>query len=73
MVGLLEVDGFRVVQGGAYAVLAEMGEEGVACAETERAKRCAVPADAPARKGKRAYVLSLAGQSPSTWADYARR
>ena len=49
-----------------------VGEEGVACAETERAKRCAVPADAPARKGKRAYVLSLAGQSPSTWADYAR-
>ena len=42
------------------------------CAETKRAQRCAVAPDAAPRKGKRAYVLSLAGQSPQSWQDHLR-
>ena len=55
------------------AAIAASGEkEDVPCADTARARRCRVAADAPERKGKYAYVLSLAGRSPQTWSDYTR-
>ena len=42
------------------------------CAETAAALRCAVPPTAPPRKGRYAYVLSLAGHDPQSWQDYTR-